>query len=275
MWNYAENLGINVNNFIYSLVKKLKTDIVPKYNIDRSVINLNLAFATHALDQFFRTNFSISYKVMDLSKSEDEETNKFERMEINAARINEDINLLEKIIIESTIKNLCSNFNIKIYQDEFNYYKERFHVNKVQTNLTSLFFARYLGNCNTLYKCGIDEYLTLVLILKKILINKGCVHLPKILTGYVDSTIKEKKVVSKKYLVKIVEDERYKNILERKYNASINIIRSQSIIEKVIAILISNSFIAVEFNNQSITHTQIEINEFELIDEILKFLELL
>lgn len=278
IWRYLEHSGKNTNNFIYEQVKKLKTDIVPKYDIDRSVVNLTLAFASKAVEQLFRTNFPISYKTIDMSsKSEDDETNKFERMEINAAKTNEDLNILNKINIDMCLKDIRKAHNIRITKEEFEFYKKHIRINKLQTNLLSLYFAKYLGSCNTIYNCSINQYVMFVLIMKKILLQKDCVYIPQILTGYVDNAIKEKKVVSKKYLTKIIEDERYKKILEYNYNASINILVKQSIIEKIIATLISTSFNAVEYSSKykEAERHEIVVNEFELIDEIIKYLEMI
>ena len=231
-WKYVENIGKNTNNFVYELVKKLKTDIVPKYDINRSIVQYNIGFANNSMENFIRTNFPVTYKTIDLSsKSEEEETGKFERLEIASARFNEDLNVMNKINISKTIQLVQKEFNIKISKNEFAFYKQNLKINKLQTNLLSLFYAKYLGSCNVIYNCSLNQYLMLLLLMKKILKNKECEYIPEILTGHID-VIKEKKVVSKKYMTKIVEDERYKKILEFNYNNSINLIIKQSKREK-------------------------------------------
>lgn len=283
MWNFLINIGININNFIYSVVKKLKTDIVPKYDIDRSVVNLTLAAASHSVAQLFKTNFPVSYKTFDMTaKSEEEEVNKFERIEINSAKINEDLNILHKIIIQDTIRTLYKQYNIRLSKEEIAFYFKHLRINKLQTNLIGLFFAKHLGSCEIIYKCSRRDYIILLLIMKKILLQQGCKYIPAILTGYVTNTIREKKVVSKKYLIKVIEDERYKKIIDFNYRCSQKKIEDQSIIKKIISTLISTNFCDLDYyayKRQQETNfnenNEIVVNEFELIDEIIKLLEMI
>ena len=274
-WFYNEIQGIRIEGLTEELVKKLITDIVPKYKFDQNPISLNHVAIQKNISYAFMVNFPLSFKSMNIaeSTSNDNDISDFERLSVNTARINEAELCINTVNIKQTIKSISKKLGITVDKDEVRYYLKNFKINKLQRNLIFLFYAKYFGSTNSLYYCNVKEYVMLMVLMKKYLEMNNFTYLNKILSATVESVV-EKKTLNKKNLTKVVESDKYNLIIANNYSDSMfNILDSNAIL-KFVATLINNTFIINEYNGNS-NGEELEINHDVVSDELLRIIAMI
>jgi hypothetical protein len=273
-WYYCEVMGYSIEQLTNNLVKKLIVDIIPKYAFDRNVISLNHVFINNNIEYSFRYNFPINFKPLNLTETENNGLSDFDKLAINTARINESEIIINKVNIKVTIKHIIRKYGIKISEDELRYYIKDFALNRLQKNMMFLFFSKYFGSAISLYNCNVKEYVTLLVLMKKILEKNNFIYLQKILTGRIE-TVNEKKSLNKKNLLKIIESDKYKVIIENKFPNTIFNIMDSNIITKLIATILNNKFTTYDFEAPKQEGDEIKVNSDIISEEVLRFIEMI
>lgn len=273
-WYYFEVLGYSIEQLTESLVKKIIVDTIPKYVFDKNVISLNHVVINNNIEYTFRYNFPINFKPLNLNESESGSLSDFDKLTINTARVNESQIIMNKVNISTTIQYLIQKYDIKITADEIKYHLKGFALNKLQRNMLFLFFAKYFGSADTLYSCNAQQYVKLLIIMKKILRQNGFNFLDKILVGQT-TEMNEKKALNKKSLLKIIESEKYRTIIEHKYPNTIFNIMDSNIITKIVATILNNRFTSHDFDNRKADGEEIKVNSDFVSEEILRFVEMI
>lgn len=273
-WYYCEVMGFSIEQLTDNLVKKLIVDIIPKYEFDKNVISLNHVFINNNIEYSFRYNFPINFKPLNLTESENNGLTDFDKLAINTARINEAEIIINKVNIKMTIAHLTTKYGVKISKDEIRYYIKGFTLNKLQKNMLFLFFSKYFGSAVSLYNCNAKEYVTLLIIMKRILQKSNFIYLDKILTGKIEN-VNEKKALNKKSLLKIIESDKYRTLIEHKFPNTIFNIMDSNIITKIVATVINNKFTLHSFEDQEHDGEEIKINSDIVSEEILRFVEMI
>ena len=89
---------------------------------------------------------------------------------MNLSKIDEGITIMSDINIPMTIQYLKRRFDIKITDDEIDFYIEHHIPSELQIQLVRSYFAKYFGSYRDLVLCTRRDYITLMLLLKKKLI---------------------------------------------------------------------------------------------------------
>jgi hypothetical protein len=273
-WYYCEVMGYSIEQLTNNLVKKLIVDIIPKYEFEKNVISLNHVFINNNIEYSFRYNFPINFKPLNLTESESNGLTDFDKLAINTARINESEIIINKVNIKVTIKYLMRQYGIEISKEELKFYMKDFSLNRLQKNMMFLFFSKYFGSAISLYNCNIKEYVTLLLMMKKILEKNNFLYLQKILTGRIEN-VNEKKSLNKKNLLKIIDSEKYKSIIDNKFPNTIFNIMDSNIITKLVATILNNKFTSYDFDNQDTLGEEIKVNSDIISEELLRFVEMI
>ena len=273
-WNYVEIEGNSINKVTSSLYQKLIVDIIPKYVLDQNPISLNHVFINNNIDYTFRSNIEINYKPLNLAESEDDVSD-WDKLSINTAKIDEGEIVISQCNIDSTIKKIIKTENIKISKNEFAFYEKDFVINKLQQNFIFNFFSRYFGSTETLFYCNRDQYILLLLIMKKILLNKSFELIPNIVTAKIDTNLKERVNLNKKILLKLKDSTEYDELLNLKYYFTENNIKNDSgIINKLIANIICNKFKTNNYKDDENNNQEIKYNNDLLLSEVFRFVSL-
>lgn len=271
-WNYFQILGYTVEQVSSMVFQKLIVDIVPKYEFTKNPISLNAVAIDNTIDYIIRVNYPISFKPMTLIADDDDSISDFDRMSINAARTNESDIMINKMKIQSAIVTLIKQHNLIITDKEKEYYmKNMISLNKLQKNLVSLFFAKNIG-INTIDYCKYDEYLNLVLVMKKIMEQMGFTTINQIVIAQINSEITEKTTLNKKSLTKITESGRYRKLIESKYKDTYKNILENNTIVMIIATILNNKFINNDIDSPDFGN-EIMINPDILSEEVIRLLE--
>lgn len=273
-WYYTEVLGLNIESLTDGLTKKLIHDVMPKYTFDKNPISLNHVAVTNNIEYAFHFNYPLNFKPINLTEtSTDNNVSDFDKMSVNTARINEAEMIINKVNIKRTIKTIIKKFDITLTKEELIFYNQDFKVNKLQKNLLFLFFAKYFGSAEALYYCNLQEYITLLIIMKKILQKNNFIYLDKIITGKIEE-VTEKKSLNKKNYSKIIESEKYNNIINEKYPDTFFNIMDSNIILKFVATIINNTFIENEYQGEH-NGDEIVINQDVVSEELLRIMTMI
>jgi hypothetical protein len=273
-WYYCEVMGYSIEQLTNNLVKKLIVDIIPKYAFDKNIISLNHVFINNNIEYSFRYNFPINFKPLNLTESEGNGLTDFDKLAINTARINESEIIMNKVNIKLTIKDIIRKYDIQISKDELKYYVKDFTLNRLQKNMMFLFFSKYFGSAISLYNCNVKEYVTLLVMMKKILEKNNFTYLQQVLTGRIE-VVNEKKSLNKKSLLKIIESEKYKVIIKNKFPDTIFNIMDSNIITKIVATILNNKFTSYDFENTEEEGEEIKVNSDIISEEVLRFIEMI
>ena len=276
-WNYVEIEGNSINKVTAGIYQKLIVDIIPKYEINQNLINLNHVVINNNIDYTFRSNIEINYKPLNLAESEDDVSD-YDKISINTARIDEGINIINEVNIEKTIKKLIKNNDLKITKKELDYYLSHTKKNSLQENMLCNFFGKDLGNAESIYFCNKVQYITLLLIMKHILVKNGFTILSHICMGNIIE-VNEKSTLGKKVLVDIINDPEYINLCSNKYSftESMDVNNDkQSMILRLEANILNNKFFYNDYDDQSHEGEEIETSNKNLLKkEILDFTNLI
>ena len=273
-WNYCTSMGFGITDLTNTLIKKILVDIIPKYQFNKNIISLNHVVINNSIDYTFRYNFPINYKPINLGEADEEGLTDFDRLAINTARVNESILVLNKINVNFTIKYLLDLFKLKISKNEFEYYFKHLKLNKLQRSFIFLFFSKYFGSVDAIYSCNFKQYIYLIIIMKKILRKNKFLLLDKIITAKVQN-MKEKKILNKKNLYKILESKKFRDLIEEKYKYTSYIINESNMIIKSVATILSNRFLMNDFKKSKRNGKLINIDVDLLISEFFRFLNLI
>jgi len=281
IWNLLTNKSKDVNVITMEFLKDIVIGILPKTISDRNIINLFHVVIKRKITFEFSKNYKITFKPVNLNQVDREGLTMFDKWEANMSKRDESKIIINQLSIQYQIENIQNEFKIRISQDEFEYYKKHIHINKFQTNLLFLFFAKYMGSYSNLYNCNRDEYIYLVILLYKWLKMNDYSCLAEYIIALPDR-LNEKRMTTKnsKLFERITESRTYKDLIRNKYSyISQNIIQSKLIIKLVGNISVSKYNYLIPFEEYNPTEEyepeEIICRVDDLADEILSFIKLI
>ena len=281
IWTLLTNKSKDVNVITIEFLKDIVIGILPKTVTEKNIINLFHVVIKRKISFEFSKNHKITFKPVNLNQVDGEGLTMFDKWEASMNKRDESKIIINQLSIQYQIENIQNDFKIKISADEFKYYKDRIHINKFQTNLLFLFFAKYMGSYSNLYNCNRDEYIFLVILLYKWFKINGYECLADYIIALPDR-LNEKRMTTKnsKLFEKITESRTYKELIRNKYSyISQNIIQSKIIIKLVGNISVSKYNYLIPYDEYDSTK-EYESEEIickvdDLADEILNFIKLI
>jgi len=281
IWNLLTNKSKDVNVITIEFLKDIVIGILPKTITDRNIINLFHVVIKRKISFEFSKNHKITFKPVNLNQVDREGLTMFDKWEASMSKRDESKIIINQLSIQYQIENIKNEFKIKISQEEFEYYKKRIHINKFQTNLLFLFFAKYMGSYSNLYNCNRDEYIYLVILLYKWLRTNGYSCIAEYIIALPDK-LNEKRMTTKnsKLFERITDSRTYKDLIRNKYSyISQNIINSKLIIKLVGNISVSKYNYMIPFEqydpDEEYEPEEIICKIDDLADEILSFIKLI
>ena len=271
IWAYYEIIGLNSEYLIDLLTRKIIHDLIPKYQFDRNIIAFNHVAINKNIQFFFQFNLPYAFKPVNNTRR-DNGLSDFDKLMIKTARVNESETICREVNIRNTIKRLYHKYKIVPTRDEIEFYSGC-DINKLQRTFIFLFFSKDFGSYDVLYGCDFKTYIKLMILLKKILRQLNFSYLSRLISSRIEPSL-DRRILSKKNILKIVDNYKYNYLLTNKFNfASHNIIASE-IILKHLSILLNNRFLEYEYPDKR-GDTYIDYTETEIIDEYLSFLEII
>lgn len=274
IWSYCNYWGIDWISTSTDFTNKLFTDISPKFILEKNVVNLIYVVIKKSLENFFKINFPVNYKTIDVTKENDEISN-YDKMEISNAKIDESEIIINKNNLDMTIYDIIKRYKIKITQDEFEFYRANININSLQQNLVFLFFSNYFNGQKSLFNASKKEYTMLLIILRKIFEVNSFECLQELILGNIINKVNEKRTINKKQLLKITESKKFKFIISEKFKHIGFLLEQSKIIERLIATIINNKFSYVNYEHPELLGEEVKVNQDILTKEILRFIEMI
>jgi hypothetical protein len=128
-------------------------------------------------------------------------------------------------------------------------------------------YYRFFGDTVSINSINGDQYITLMIIAKRLLLKNGMKLLPYIISSKV-VRISTRTSLCKKELMKIEQSEYYNDLL-RKYNGNEKIIKQ---FLSLIATTLSSGFKIIDYDNSQYNNYEVVMESDILIDELMRFI---
>ena len=253
----------------------------PKLNkYDESITGFNKTIIKFQLGYFLKFVYPKTLNEVTNTKNA-EGLSGSDKMEMNLKKRDEGITSLAEINAETTINKLMKDNDIHISDEEFNYYMEHLKISELQKDLVFQYYAEVFGGCRDEFLLPRRCIIKLIIILKKILIMEAGYDqdkqvynktvLPYILSGNLDGEINSRMIRNSKFTSKINNNSSYDYMVNVKY-AIVDQIKQNYILQQISTIL-NTRFTYVVYGNDELLGKEIEYDEDDLANKIIKFMK--
>jgi hypothetical protein len=282
MWTLFDSNSKDVNIITVNFLKEIVIGIIPKAIQELNIINLFHVVVRKKIHFEFIRNHKISFKPVNLNQVDSEGLTPFDKWEIGMSKKNESKIVVNKLSIVQQIQNVKEGFGINFDKDEFEYYKERLHINKFQTNLLFLFFAKYMVSYQSLYNCDRDQYTALLIIFYKWLKQHGFDDMADYVIAKPDK-LNEKRMTTNSTKTKIYEQvtssKDYNELLDNKFSFIKYNLYDSSLIIKLIGNLTVSKYLKTipydEYDGNEYEPEEIDVKFESLANEMNNFLKII
>lgn len=237
---------------------------------DSPVVYTSVFLDTH-LFYFFREDFKMDNIVVVDSIRDSEGLSGMDKMEINSSKIDESIPIMSKLNVEFMMDKFRNKIKVKDMDKEIEFYLKNHRIDPFQSQLVHTFYADHFGGYRDLDMLNTLQYVELMILLKYYLINKGFVYIPQILSGNV-TQMNRRVIRNKKFLSKIEESDIFRNLVEKKFTAIMELGKDNYIIG-ILSKMINSDFDVVDYHTPDKLGERLEIDNLEVIShEFLNFL---
>lgn len=274
MWDRLKILGTTPDGVIEDTMNKLITNVIPKYDFDQNIMNLNTVVIRKSV-MSYTLRKKDPYTIFSLSSTEGHSTDddsiltEVEIFDSYNTQRDEATMIFRKFGTSRDIDIIAKREGVIISQDEIDFYKNNKRYHDLQKTAIYYVFSKYFSGIeNIIGGCRSEDWIKLIIILKKILGRMGLNYLSEFISG-------EKIEFSYKRLSKymdnlINEDPMYKNLMEKKYKSVQGIIEKRNPIKNMIISIFNNTYKYSSYNNP-LNGQYIEKDEEKIIKEVLNF----
>jgi hypothetical protein len=279
LWEMSSIRGfcptINANDAIDIVIMQ----VIPKYTFKGNVISYNISSIRNNI-KYNISDIGFEYDFVSLSSSKrdgEDNTSQFDKFEAHLQKTDEGLALQNDFRAE-VIMDKITKLEGGVSKKEIDFYRKalikngQFLVNKFQQNLVNNIFYKYFGDTVSINSINADDYITLIVIGKRILLRSGMKLLPYIVSSAVVK-ISTRTGVCKKELMKIEQSEYY-SALKRKYNGNEKIMKQ---IFSLIATTLSSSFKIIDYDEDNekagkYNGKDVVMENDIIIDEMIRFI---
>ena len=270
IWAKYEANSIDTVSYTEELLdKNLIVDNIFKYVFTKSIISFNSVILKTQLQYRCIKNFGITMREISTEK-DSEGLSYLDKLEMNAVKIDENLILLSKVNIDTTIKRMKKRLRIKIPKEEIEFYNKFSRINKINKSLVFYYYAKYFGGFNDLLHINQKQYMKLMVLMKKRLEILGYKYIPIIISANVEGRISNRLLHNSKFMDEVVSSDIYHNLIENKFNSIISTDKKNVLIN-LLAVLINTQFSYCEFDNPEILGENITLDNDILWKEYIEF----
>ena len=142
-------------------------------------------------------------------------------------------------------------------------------INAFQKELVCNIFYKYFGSPVTINSINIVDYVKLIIAAKRILEAAGIVLLPYIVSARVER-LAIRKTINKKELMKLEMSPTYQQVRDKYRNPKI-----EKQIQAIIATIMSSDFEVVDFDDEELDGTRLQIIPELVLEEIPMYIALI
>lgn len=270
LWQQREVFGVDYITQTKESVNYVISDLIFRYAFDENLVAFNLVVMREKTTFFLQDQYDYNRSELSTSKGADGLSG-VDKLEMNSFKIDESLPILSEINIRDTVKMISKNFGVKITDDELNYYKEHHVISKFQTQLLQYFYAKHFNGHNDLLLVKRDQYIKLMVILRKSLEAQGFVYMPDIITGNIFKFNKRIKN-NRKFLDKLKDSAFYKQLINDKFS-TLTELGKDDVVVSILSTILNSEFTVVDYESQDQLGVKIDIDNVDIMcDEFLRFL---
>lgn len=244
LWNMQYIRSRDTTTQSIDTVQNIMLQISPKYTFDKNMINFNFNAIETEL-QHKVTGIKYGYHLSSVSSSDRDEDNnsQADKFEAHIAKIDESVVIQSNVNCKETMRYIKEKFG------PFHPYEIQFQMNMLtlydkpvknafQYNLVKYPFMRLFKDTQAIELLNNEDYVTLMIACKRLLISKGQKLLPYIIGGRFEKIV-SRKSINKKLTEKIQKSELFAEICEKYNNEKIE---NEIIIQQIAQIMASTIY---------------------------------
>ena len=272
IYNRHEALGSTQETFTEELFNKnLITDTVFSYCFNGNIVSYNSVILRYQLGFHSKEDLKMDHLRVTMEK-DPEGLSGLDKMEMYMTKIDVFTILFSQVNIADTLERIKSRIKIKISPEEFEFYKEHHDYNNTSNELVFNYFAKYFGGFRDLYFINREQYVYLIIIMKKMLIADGSLYMSYLASANVIGKSSTRIIRNSKFLEKVRTSSTYINLMEKKYPTVITDPKKDNgPIITLLSTLINTNWSYVEYEKPERLGEQIEFDNERLAHEFLRF----
>jgi len=275
LWEKQAIRGRNTTTHSEYMLVEIITGIIPKYTYNQNMITLNFVAIKNNLE-FVVTAIEYEYTFIPLSSSRRDEDNnsEFDKFESSMIKQDESLYIQNKVNCEKTMEFIEMKFG-PFSDEEVQYYIKELGrdgkniINDFQKNLIFAMFYKYFGETVSAKAINKEDYIKLMLAVRKILEANGMVSLPAILSSRIQR-LATRTNINTKERIKLESSPYYPQMAAKYKNVKI-----EKDILQLIAIILASEFKYIDYYDQEITGATIPYQPEHIFEEILMYIILI
>ena len=250
--------------------KIVVTDVIHKFVFDQNIINLLSVVIDNNLRFHNRGEYKYLPKKLN-DKKDMEGLSELDKFEMLFNKIDESLSILSDCNKETVIRKIETLTNIVVSDAEVAFYKQYHNFDKFQVNLVKYYYTRYFNGFRDLNMLSREQYIKLLIILKRRLQSQGYLFLPQILCGNIKNKLNTRTIQNKKFIMKVETSAIYQELINNKFAYIIDL-KGDNMILNMISTILNTSFSYVEFDAPYMLDETIETIPDVVCEEMLTYL---
>jgi hypothetical protein len=269
-WAAAKIQAITKETVTLDIYKKLLVNAIPKLSIkgDKNIVSFFSSVINNQIDFLFQNKFKYKYTSLgDTSEKytseDDNDSNEYERLEIQMLRKDEGMFIVRKLNIESVLRSIPEKFEVEVTDDEVKLELMMTNRHTVQEKIISMLTFKYFKDKSAIKFLTFQQYVFLLIAVRKYLEKHKFVFLPQILTAKCEKH-KERTNISGKRIRPLIQDsKKYKELFASKYR------NFSEDIEKPLSSIIGTTYSSVFTDNDGKELFDSTVKVAKIADELL------
>jgi hypothetical protein len=276
LWERQDIRGIDPSILTIATVQNILLNIIPKYAYNKNIVSFNFNSVKKTINyQVTGIEYEYEFVPLSSSKRDEENTSEFDKFESYLEKQDEARFIQNKANSKETMRRLRTKYG-PISEEEIKFCKKHLidekdnPINQFQKELIMYLFYKEFGDVASVMPINIDDYITLMIIAKKILQARSMVVLPYIVSSKVTKII-GKKIINKRDLIKLQSSPFYAEITQKYRNDKI-----VGYILSLIATILASEFKIISYDEPELHGTPIKSIQPEILcEEVLMYIMLI
>lgn len=280
MWEKKKQVhGANYETYLDELIHEvILVKSLYKIKYDSSVVSYFDGIIQKNYLQFKSENYKakpVEISSEDFQNDSDDFLTHSESLEMSMYRIDESNIIINEVNNENVMRQIHEHFNIDISDEEYEFYMDNIHLNRLTQVLIHAFYSRFFRDTKAVQLLPKSDVVYLIIVLKKYLQLSGMVILPQILTATVCGKFKENVIKNFRFIEKYKTSAIYQNVIEDKFKYVRELNSKEDPIIKLLSIIINSVFTFVDPDPEINGKRCEDIQNDLIIDEFLRFLSII
>ena len=271
IWEYLKNITVSAPILALDLFRKIIRDTIPKLDVNRSVVSFLHVVIKGQINYTFIQNIKVTFKPISQIRTEGTENsvNPFTRMEMRLVSANE----MSYIIEKEAIRGFIDRHKIYFSEEEHEHFMSVISPNMVQMKVID-YYVNGKDRLN-IQLCNREEYIWLLMITRKFLLDKGFRCLAGMISADVAPKENRKNFNRGKLVGEVIQSRSYCNLLNRFPLVKAKLAENKMLVS-FIGDIVNTEFTCVnpfdEDEEDLQPYVDTEGNQRTIIQEILSFL---